>query len=452
MKLLMFFSYYSCYGLVVLVLVIRATATAAAAAAATAAKFSAASSMPRLPPGNHLGALTGFDVYDAQAQIEVDSRLAQLQAAGMITSRIQLDWVDLEPQPFQYDATPLLEALQTTPEGSYCFVLIATVDSGGVAATRPLDLQDTLYAEPLLWQRFAAVLEQVILPTLASMSNNRAVFLLSVGNEPGSTHLEEHPSELQPLADFVHQTRTLVHATQPDLAVGLTMDTIYKEIADASDIVIFNHYGLDPTELTVIDDPQDFLTALTARRAIFGFDRPFVIQELGIPSGWEHDQESSLGGTATPAFAAQVTAVMLEELRTNEQWRAAFWFTTVDWSVSTTQLILDEFAGEADTTPGMDLVIARVNEWLRTGGLLRYQQPDQMDMSARPVWDVFIQGMTKLYNVSSSETAVPVGTFTSPPPTMPPSSDKSVCGSRDNTIVKLVLLLLAALLAIPALV
>lgn len=378
------------------------------------------STMPRLPPGKHLGALTSFDVYPADQQALLDARLAEMRAAvgatDPVVHRIQLDWRDLEPIGASYDAAPLQEALAAlSDERDYIFVLLATVDSEGVEGVRPPDLEATTFADELLWTRFQAVLENVVLPIFQA---NPRIFLLSVGNEPGS-YLQANPNELLPLAQFLNQTRDFVHASVPDVAVSVTMDDIYREIADASDIVVFNQYGLksDLTEdfLTAIDDPTDFVTTLRARQAIFGMDRPFVVQELGMPSGWQH-QTSSMG--TTPEFAAAVVRVMMQEFLENSSWRAAFWFTTVDWSVEITDFYLGALRGDEEIPV---FLVDRLEEWLRTGGLLRYQQPPLLDgnatgvqdFSPRPAWFEFLAGLEAV------SLANQVATF---PPTSQPAA------------------------------
>ncbi|KAL3909730.1 MAG: hypothetical protein SGARI_002452 [Bacillariaceae sp.] len=277
--------------------------------------------MPRLPPGKHLGALTSFDTYPADVQVALDQRLDEMRAAigignPVVVQRIQLDWRDLEPTSAAgvYDTAPLTEALDQfdgVDNNEYIFLLLATVDSEGVEGVRPEDLMQTPYADDLLWQRFQALLQQAVIPILLA---NERIFLFAIGNEPGS-YIEQNPAELLPMANFLNQSRNFVHETIPDLAVGLTMDKIFVEIADASDVVIFNQYGLQSELtsdfLTAIDTPQDFVTELRERQSIFGLDRPFVIQELGMPSGWEH--QTSFMGT-NPDYAAQVLKVMMEEL------------------------------------------------------------------------------------------------------------------------------------------
>jgi len=361
-----------------------------------------ASSMPRLPAGKHLGALTSFDAYPPEIQTILDARLAEMRAAvggnsNPSVHRVQLDWRDLEAgSPGIYDAEPLLEALAAFDNpNDFIFVLLATVDTEGVVGgVRPDDLQETLFADDMLWERWKALLQAAVLPILQS---NPRIFLLSIGNEPGG-YLEENPDELLPMATFLNDTRQLIHETVPDLAVSLTMDRVFKEIADASDVVLFNHYGLklDLTSdlFAAIDDPQDFVTALHERQAIFGTERSFVIQELGMPSGWEH-QESAIG--STPEFAASVVRVMLQELLDNESWRAAFWFTTVDWSIEVTDLFLGALEGD-DSLPAF--IVERLEEWLRTGGLLRYQQPrgnvnetESEELTPRPTWNEFLAGL-----------------------------------------------------------
>lgn len=396
-------------------------------------------------PLGHLGVQVGFDEYPSNIQTLVDARLEELYSIGMNVGRIQLDWVDLEPQPSQYDSSSLQEALEGFPDSiKSVFLLIAAVDSEGVSDVRPPDLQETPFSNEVV-TRFQSMLDTIVFPTLITTSQP-VVYLLSVGNEPGG-YLEDNPSELTPIADFTRQIASYVHDNfNPQLAVGLTMDNVYKEIADASDVVIFNQYGLK-SDLTAIDDPQDFVTALHQRQDIIGRDRAFVIQELGMPSGWEEGQSKTSVMNTNPTYAAQVTQVMLKELRDNPQWKGAFWFTMIDWSISTT-----EFYGELLTQAGLEeFFVLRVEEWLRTGGLLRYEQENYDEIDPRPVWDVFLNGMKGLYDPSSFTRTPspppsqddPSDSFT-PTPSPPPTPDDS----SDSSFVDLLLFPLYFLLAL----
>jgi hypothetical protein len=202
-------------------------------------------------------------------------------------------------------------------------------------------------------------------------------------------YLEENPDELETMATFLSNITQYVHLTAPDLAVSITLDAILEPLAAASDVVVFNLYGLDPNFFTG-QDPPPFVQDIAAKQAIFGMKKPFVIQELGIPSGWE-DKPS--GMNTSPELAVSFCQVALQELRENPNFRAAFWFTLVDWSAETTSLIIDELA--AAGVP--DFINVRIDEWLRTGGLVRLEQPGFADGTTRPVWEAFRRGMRALY-------------------------------------------------------
>jgi hypothetical protein len=298
----------------------------------------------------------------------LEERLEEVRTAtgeGIPTvQRVPLDWRDLEPSAGVYDTAPMLETLENFNDDNneYIFVLVATVDSDGITGVHPDDAELRPYSDSCLWQRFSSLLQQaVVLPILQA---NQRVFLLFVGNEPGSC-FEKNPEELLPLTIFLNQTRDWVHETVPDLSVGLTMDRIFLEIANAQ-------YGLnsDLTAdfLTAIDDPQDLVRTLREKQSIFGFDRRFVVQELGMPSGWEH-RDSFIG--TDPCFATMVLDVMIREFLETPSWRVAFWFTTVDWSVDVTELYMGALRAD-DSVP--TFLVLRLEEWPRTGGLLRYQQ------------------------------------------------------------------------------
>jgi hypothetical protein len=338
--------------------------------------------LPLLPSGNHLGFIVGFDAY--APDVEVEERTAELLEDGMTVGRVQLDWVDLEPEAGVYNMDSLVDAMSPlAAQGLSVFVLLATVDSVDAAVTRPPDLQQTLYSDPVLLERFQLLLDRAI-PVILQYSG----FLLSVGNEPNS-YLEENPSELEPMATFVFNTKQYVHLTAPDLGVSITLAAILEPLTAASDVVVFNLYGLDPNFYTA-QDPVVFVQEIAAKQAIFGMDKPFIIQELGMPSGWE-DKPS--GMNTSPELAVSFCQVALQELKDNPHFRAAFWFTLVDWSAATTNLIIDELA--AAGVP--EFINVRIDEWLRTGGLVRMEQPGFSDGTTRPVWEAFRTGMRALY-------------------------------------------------------
>jgi len=337
--------------------------------------------LSQLPEGKHMGMIIGFDAYSPANLQRVQARINDLEEDGMQVRRVQLDWIDLEPSPQVYDIEPLEEALDSA-DGNPVFVLLAAVDSEGDTVILPPDLRSTSFSG--LVDRFKQLLD-FILPTIRA----HRVFLLSVGNEPDA-YLEDNPTELMPMADFVDQARQHVHQTDPDLPVSITLANVFPELAAVSDVVVFNWYSLNP-DLSV-SSIDAFVQGFDDREAIIG-DKPYVVQEAGVPAGFD---PSTNGGS--PELQRELVEVLVEQLKTRPNFRVAFWFTLVDWSVSTTELLSSTFEDSVDPA-----FVTRFEEWLRTGGLLYYEQDGQSDMSPRPAWEAFRAGLRELSGASEPE-------------------------------------------------
>jgi len=359
------------------------------------------STLPLLPSGNHLGMIVGFDAYSPENLLQVQARLEDLQQDGLHVHRIQMDWIDIEPQPREYDTSLLEEALEPYGDDDYIFLLLAAVDSEADPVVLPPDLRATPFSG--LTERYKQMLG-TILPILRA--NN--VFLLSIGNEPDA-YLELNPTELEPMVDFVAKVRDIVHETDPNLAVSMTLANVFPELAAVSDVVVYNWYAL--TALLEVTSIEAFIQGIDDRQSIIGENKPFVIQEVGVPAGFV---PSTNGGSA--AFQQELAQALVGELIKRPNFRAAFWFTLVDWSESTTELLASSLEEEGVAE---DFVI-RFREWLRTGGLLNYEQPGQDDMNPRPAWETFRQGLRDLYNETTAlPSMAPIATPTKAPTVTP---------------------------------
>lgn len=371
----------------VLILVVAWSGLAVSACAQSApagTPITGVGSLPLLPRGNHLGMKVGFESYPPAVSTIVDEKWQEALSRGMRIGRIQLDWADLEPVANQYDTVALLERLQPMQaDGLSSFVLIGTVDTLGTG--RPADLLGTSFGDPAMIARYQALMDWVV-----PMVTDHGGYCISIGNEPMG-YLGNQPSELQPMADFIAAIRDYVHSINPDMAVTMTLNgspevwaVPFDTLAAQCDVLCANHYGLDANTL-LAKDPAMFASDLQNLLS-HASGKNLILQELGMPSGWTH-QPSLLG--ATEEMARQFLRNAVAVLKSEPRFRAAYWFTTMDWSQTLANVQRDELA--AAGVPPSALVL--VDEWLRTGGLCRYEQPGFADGSPRSTWDEFLLGL-----------------------------------------------------------
>jgi hypothetical protein len=74
---------------------------------------------------------------------------------------------------------------------------------------------------------------------------------------------------------------------------------------------------------------------------------------------------------------------VVDELRSQNRLRAAFWFTMVDWSPR-----LAEATVKPLRDAGFRELAAKFKESLRTWGLVRYETG-----ASRPAWSAFLKGL-----------------------------------------------------------
>lgn len=348
----------------------------------------AGAGIPRLPEGNHLGMIIGFNpTLPPATATAVDAAWTEALARGMDVGRVQISWAELEPSPGRIDVSPLVEELDAlVADGLTPMVLIETLDSDSLEL--PPDLLDPddpirlapglAFDDATVTGRFAALLD-VAVPVMTE----RGVFGVSVANEPG-TLFERDTSGTDAVVGFLEAARSHIRTLDPELGVTMTMREVevgtpfLASVLGASDFASMNFYCALP-DLTV--DATAGTVRLAAMMDATG-DLDVVLQELGCPAGPD-DGVSTLGATEAlqAGFYADVGAALAVEPRL----RAAFAFQLVDWSPEAIELL------ESSIQDAPQWFIDRFVESLATMGMRRYA-----DGTPRPAWTAWLEAQDAL--------------------------------------------------------
>jgi len=342
-----------------------------------------AADLPLLPAGFHLGEMTTFSTPTQGNSSAIESARAELLAAGMRVGRAQVGWADLEPMPGVFDESELLDRLASLKEeGLMIFLTLETIDSEGFVL--PDDLQDdplTLsngmaFDDARMTDRFAALLDWVV-PMLVAYGG----YAIAVGNEPDNT-IRDQPDLAAPVARFLGTARRHAHTIETRMAVTMTLTdaalaadaTFAAPIVAASDVLSMNYYcqRLPDFSLrsaaTVLTD-LDEMVALADGRQI-------LLQELGCSAGVPGSNSELDGSEAAQVeFIERVTGAMRER----DAFRAAYWFTLVDWPLELAEPLSQPLCEE-----GLSIPCAAFRDAMLSYGLLMWE-----DGARRPSFDAF---------------------------------------------------------------
>lgn len=375
------------------------------AASITASSAGAVADIPRLAPGAHLSVLPAgyFEPVEPGTEAALEAALADAVAAGMFTVAYELDWNEIEVSPGVYDLETFTARLDDWAAAGLTapYLNISCISIGSLGA--PADLVDpddpTAFAggrrvdDPVIVGRYLAMLDAVLPGYLA-----RGGWVVMVGNEV-DVYFEEDPGAGFEFARFVAAVRDHVHATYPDLPVGVVLTkgasagppAWYEPVRAASDVAGWNYYAQNP-DFSVMTDPHA-IRAEIARLYELSGDLPVLIQELGCPTG---PQGGVLG--ADEALQATVASVMLDEVLGREQTRWVSWFKMVSFSSLFAEayrdLILDQ---EPDAAAWLDGFV----ESLEGYGLL-----DRETGRPKAAWRTFLATLVRLYAYPGAPGAV----------------------------------------------
>lgn len=248
--------------------------------------------LPLLPNGQHLGYIEGFNAMNPQPVLDTITECwEEARRSGMQTTRIQLDWTDLEPKPREYDMNEAAARLELAgQEGMPIFLLITSADSDVLNYPEDLVTEDRENFvnglrpnDPLIVSRFNTMLAQFI-----PLFLEHDVYAIAVGNEPDTRH-EADPQFMLEFIDFVDQVRQFSHTQTNQIAITYTTTVApvidptvnYADaIRGAVDVISINFYGVGgPNGL-------DLEASEAIYNGIFQLagGKPVLIQELGFSS------------------------------------------------------------------------------------------------------------------------------------------------------------------------
>lgn len=341
------------------------------------------SDLPLLELGRHAG--VRFSTSGSTHQAALDAAYLESLTHGCDTYTLHIAWDEIEVAPGVYDPAPLLTKLQLIGQtGHEILLVLETID--GRVLRLPSDLLDpadpTHLAPRITWasqsvnSRFSVILDFVA----ASLADHNG-FFLSVGNEV-DLYLDDHPEQLSGFAVFVSNARDHVHATQPKLAVGVTLTAegalqqgaTQQQMAAASDLLAFTYFPLAPGFVAASPMvPLGDLPSLSALVAPF----PLLLQEVGYGSGALPLPTAGASLEKQALFFENVFDAMLTlpKLR----------FVLVEGLADLGTKDLAELANEHDNYDPAFL------ENRATVGLLT-----DLDASAKPAWAEFLAGLDSL--------------------------------------------------------
>lgn len=333
-----------------------------------------------LPNETNYGYVVAFEELPPATRAGVDAIEAEAIARGMTTTRLIVDWSELEPSPGMYDLSELQERLDDADRrGLRAFVTLSTLDSEGFTIPTDLVIDDVTLADgmspddPVIVERFEALLDEVV-----SVLLDHDVFLFAVANEPRAW-LDDNPSETDAVVAFLEAGLAHTKLLAPELPVGVTMigarfgEPFVDSIVAASDVAVFNLACLD--EILATAPPADAESAYADLVAAAG-DREIVLQEFGCPSGVPGGSE---------AYQQEYLASMFEAFEANPLVRSVFIFQLVDWS--------DELAtsfSEPLIAEGLPELGQNYFSWLSTTGLIDYDRGE-----ARPALGTFLDAVSR---------------------------------------------------------
>jgi hypothetical protein len=249
--------------------------------------------------------------------------LALARESGVQVSHYYFHWGDIEKEPGIYDWTipdyiveaNTLEELQL----SIVFSVIHTTVRGRI----PDDLINLSFDDPTFVQRLSAF--------LSAFAERYAgqVHYLAIGNEVNN-YFANHRDEIPAYASAFEDARTAIHATNPDLLVGIIFAYHDAETLNTTDVIqelnlgdyiaytmyLYNqgfHFRRDPAE---IGDYLDRMVALAE-------GTPVVITETGWSTALELD-----GSEEGQAEYVRQLFMALSERR--EEIRFVSWFVLHD--------------------------------------------------------------------------------------------------------------------------
>ncbi|MEL6428464.1 MAG: hypothetical protein AAFP22_17735 [Planctomycetota bacterium] len=316
--------------------------------------------LPLLGPGAHLYVQEAYEGFPVGVQTAVAGRYDELVTAGMDTSRVLVDWPELEPTPGAYDFADLVEQMDARAARGilHQFVNLTIVDSAGPSAPASIEAHlaaggawgDPEVVDPLLALLDALVPELVL----------RGCFMVGLANEPGG-YYEDDPGSAVGFDALVAAAVDRIHEIEPRMACTVVFagpaDAGIAALMPLCDVASFNMYAYElepeatctfggaPLSLWRSIGPGQVAALLDALEAPAG-GRLITIQEFGQAAGWD-DAPVSLGPQAGPAAQAAVFAALGVELGLrSDRFRAACVWTLNDHTRDGIAYVGDELTAQ----------------------------------------------------------------------------------------------------------
>ena len=298
--------------------------------------------LPLLAPGNHAGTIAGFSgVLPLVTGLEVESRWAEALERGMGVTRLQIDWIDLEPSKENYQVGEFHERLAALSSQGVAPTLTIGIGLDDFFVNMPPDLRDRVrsgaiaYNSPEVTDRFARLLDRIV-PLFVEHRG----WLVAVGNEPGNTlDDDDDPLALATvLADFVSKAKTHIHSIEPRLAVTVTLREDLSLAADrpflatlleVTDVAAFNFYCSRFSDALLVERDPALINGYIDRMLEAAGSKPLVVMELGCHAGYA-DRPSPT--QSSPEVQSQFYRIAFDRLAMEPSFRAAIAFQLVDWS------------------------------------------------------------------------------------------------------------------------
>ena len=342
-----------------------------------------AAELPLLADGQFPGMIVGFNPTNPPATTDaIEARWQQAVEHGMKVGRLQIDWVELEPQPSKYDTDALENRLEEYQRlGLQTFLLVSVYDSEGPVV--PEYLKGLPLNDPKLTRRFQQLMDWVI-PMLTAYDG----YMISVLNEADNS-FGEIPGLHDEVLTFLKKAKQYIHRIDDRMAVTATVaegnigigKPGVQALIDEGDVACFNFYGAKSIAEFPYYKPQseEEIRSDIKRMLEISGAKQIVIQELGMWSG----------STLLPSneeIQRRFFEIFYEEMEKHERIRAAYVFQLVDWSSEVSQIFVDILRAENVPEDFIDVFV----ESLETIGLIRYE-----DGRSRPAWDEFVSWLDR---------------------------------------------------------
>jgi hypothetical protein len=342
-----------------------------------------AEKLPLLSSGNKIGTIIGFNPSNPPAtEDSINDRWNEAINAGMPVGRLQIDWMELEPQPGIYNKTALKNKLsELNDQNLQTFLLISAYDSNGPEL--PTDLDGLKMDNPVVIERFKKLMDWVI-PMLVEYNG----YIISITNE-ADNHFGEEPNLHVEILNFLKSVKRHVHSINNKMAVTVTiaegsLDTDkpgITQIIEHCDVACWNFYGAKEIPQTPYYKPQtenEIIHDIQRMLDISG-DKNIVIQELGMWSGSDILNSSE-------EIQEKFFEVFFQQMEQEERIRSACVFQLVDWSPEVTDLFLQAFEDEELPQEFIDAFA----ESLETIGLINYSNGER-----KMAWKTFTKWIRK---------------------------------------------------------